>query len=71
MSLGCNGQIKGKSRTRRFLDFWQLTQVFYGDEACCTHRRRFLKPYQQRLKMVRDAWLYWLSGALIIQLAAP
>ena len=66
-----NVNTRERGHIRRFLDFWQLTQVFEGDEACCTHRRRFLKPYQRRLQMVRDGWLYLLSAAFLMQLALP
>lgn len=61
-----------KSLARRFFDFWQYnTGISHLPDACCPHRRRFLKPYQARLKIVRDYWLYFLAAILILEIAAP
>ena len=62
---------KKPGRLRKFLDYWQLTTEPDIEASKCIHRRRFLKPYQRRLKLLRDAWLYLLSALLVLQLSVP
>ena len=63
---------KSKTKIRKFFDFFQLSQTedIIKDQEH-PHRRRFLPQYQNRLRYVRDYWLYYLLAILIFQISLP
>ena len=62
-----------KGLARKFLDFFQLTPEEKSriPDHLHPHRRRFLAPYRQRLRYVRDFWLYYLTAILLLQITLP
>ncbi|MCY4046400.1 MAG: hypothetical protein OXE99_15160 [Cellvibrionales bacterium] len=62
---------KKKTLIRQLLDSVQLSSNSQLPAHKDPHRRRFLKPYQARLKYVRDFWLYYLLFVLIAPITAP
>lgn len=59
-----------KSLIRLFLDSIQLSASQLPEHED-PHRRRFLRPYQVRLKYVRDFWLYYLLFVLFFPITTP